>query len=63
LDDGMAGLAAIRSSGGVTIVQDPEEAKFSGMPRNAQRHADHVLPVRQITPLLEELTRLEPGVR
>jgi two-component system chemotaxis response regulator CheB len=37
LDDGSAGLAAIHSRGGVTIVQDPSGAAFSGMPGNALR--------------------------
>jgi two-component system chemotaxis response regulator CheB len=35
LDDGVAGLQSIRTAGGVTIVQDPEDALFSDMPRNA----------------------------
>jgi two-component system chemotaxis response regulator CheB len=35
LDDGTAGLAAIKAAGGLTIVQDPEEAAFPGMPMNA----------------------------
>jgi two-component system chemotaxis response regulator CheB len=35
LDDGVAGLRAIRNGGGCTIVQDPADALFSDMPRNA----------------------------
>jgi two-component system chemotaxis response regulator CheB len=35
LDDGSAGTAAIRASGGTTIVQDPSEADFPDMPRHA----------------------------
>ena len=35
LDDGVLGLAAIRSRGGVTVVQDPDDALFPDMPRNA----------------------------
>ncbi len=34
-DDGSAGLAVIKASGGATIVQDPEEAMYSGMPASA----------------------------
>ncbi|MBM3934593.1 MAG: hypothetical protein FJ319_09875 [SAR202 cluster bacterium] len=41
LDDGVAGLLAIRKCGGVTIAQDPEDALFSEMPRNA---VDRVRP-------------------
>jgi two-component system chemotaxis response regulator CheB len=35
LDDGVLGLAAIRSRGGTTLVQDPADALFPGMPLNA----------------------------
>ncbi len=41
LDDGTAGLGAIKRAGGLTIVQDPDEALFPGMPRSA---IDHVQP-------------------
>jgi two-component system CheB/CheR fusion protein len=33
--DGTEGLRAIRSEGGVALVQDPETARFSGMPESA----------------------------
>ena len=33
--DGTAGVEAIRAEGGVTFAQDPETAKFEGMPRSA----------------------------
>jgi two-component system chemotaxis response regulator CheB len=35
LDDGTAGLAAIKAHGGAALVQDPAEAMFSGMPASA----------------------------
>ena len=35
LDDGTAGLAAVARYGGTALVQDPDEAEFSSMPRNA----------------------------
>jgi two-component system chemotaxis response regulator CheB len=35
LDDGSAGLAAIKRKGGLAIVQDPEDAEFPDMPMNA----------------------------
>jgi two-component system chemotaxis response regulator CheB len=35
LDDGVAGLQAIRKAGGETLVQDPADALFADMPRNA----------------------------
>jgi two-component system chemotaxis response regulator CheB len=34
-DDGAAGLAVIARQGGATFVQDPAEALYAGMPRNA----------------------------
>jgi two-component system, chemotaxis family, protein-glutamate methylesterase/glutaminase len=58
LDDGAAGLAEIRRSGGVAVVQDPADALFDGMPRSAiaSAGADHVVPAGAIAPLLRELT-------
>lgn len=45
-DDGAAGLAVIKSRGGATIVQDPTEALYAGMPASALAHVavDAVLP-------------------
>jgi two-component system chemotaxis response regulator CheB len=37
LSDGTAGLRAVHGAGGLTIVQDPGEAEFPDMPRNAMR--------------------------
>jgi two-component system, chemotaxis family, protein-glutamate methylesterase/glutaminase len=34
-DDGSAGLAVIKASGGATIVQDPSDATYGGMPSSA----------------------------
>lgn len=36
--DGAAGLAAVKASGGGTIVQDPTEAIYAGMPTTALAH-------------------------
>ncbi|HKD19679.1 MAG TPA: chemotaxis protein CheB [Thermoanaerobaculia bacterium] len=57
LDDGTAGLIAIKIRGGVAVVQDPAEAFCADMPRNATRYieVDHVLPARAIGPLLNHL--------
>ena len=57
LDDGTAGLWAIKSCGGTTIVQDPDEAAHPDMPLNALMHnrIDHRLPIDQIAPLLVRL--------
>jgi chemotaxis response regulator CheB len=55
--DGVAGLWQIRHRGGVTIVQDPADAPFPGMPQSAidSVAVDYVLPVAQIGPALSDL--------
>lgn len=63
LDDGAAGLAAIKSRGGLAIVQDPDDASYGGMPASALRavQPDHVLPAGEIGGLLAELVRADLG--
>jgi len=60
-DDGTAGLRVIHDRGGVTVVQDPDEALFTGMPRSALSgdHPDYVLPVGEMGTLLSKLARNE----
>jgi two-component system, chemotaxis family, protein-glutamate methylesterase/glutaminase len=54
LDDGVAGLWAIKQLGGVAIVQQPEDALFPSLPRHAVRHvaADHIVPLTSIASVL-----------
>ncbi|WP_157718007.1 chemotaxis protein CheB [Gramella sp. MAR_2010_147] len=40
LNDGTVGLEAIKKCGGLTIIQDPETAEYSGMPLTAQKFVD-----------------------
>lgn len=62
LDDGTVGLQAIKKRGGVTVVQDPEEAEYSSMPHSALRYAkvDHCLSLAEIPELLVRLVK-EPA--
>ncbi len=48
--DGSAGLRSIKAQGGIVAVQDPAEASYDGMPRNAIETgmADFVLPLAAI---------------
>lgn len=67
LDDGTAGLWAVKTCGGTTVVQEPGEAAHPGMPTNALMHnrIDHRLPVGEIAALLVRLAAdpIESGVR
>jgi two-component system chemotaxis response regulator CheB len=61
-DDGTVGMHAINKRGGMTIVQDPEEALFPSMPMSVMRtmKVDYSVRVIEIAPLLEKLSR-EPA--
>ena len=60
LDDGTAGLWAIKDRGGLAVVQEPEEALFPAMPRSALEYVavDHRRPAAELGPLLAQLVRL-----
>jgi len=57
LDDGAAGLLAIKQRGGLAIVQDPQDAACSAMPLAALAAVtpDHVVPISEMGALLAEL--------
>jgi two-component system chemotaxis response regulator CheB len=57
LNDGTAGLRAIKRCGGVAAVQDPDDAEAPDMPRSALRHVavDHCVPLAGMGALLSRL--------
>ena len=63
LDDGTAGLQAIKECGGIAVVQDPVDAAFPEMPQNALNtvKVDHCLSLDKMGVLLKELAREASG--
>ncbi len=61
LDDGTLGTAAIRSRGGTTIAQSPDEALFPAMPLNAidAGVVDHQVGAVEVGGLLKQLADRE----
>lgn len=57
LDDGTSGMKAIKKCGGTCIVQDPDEAEYPDMPRNALNNVevDYCLPIGEMGDLLYKL--------
>lgn len=63
LNDGTAGLIAIKRCGGMAIVQDPKEAAYPEMPRSAISNVqvDYCIGVAEMGELLERLCRRPAG--
>jgi len=55
--DGAEGMAAIQARGGLTLVQQPEEADVATMPEAAiaRCRPDHILPLKGIQHMLLRL--------
>ena len=60
--DGIAGLLAVRAAGGLAVLQDPADALVPTLPRSAGQvaGADHVVPARELGPLLARLVQQSP---
>jgi two-component system, chemotaxis family, protein-glutamate methylesterase/glutaminase len=65
LNDGSAGLLAVRQEGGVAVVQDPKDAAHAEMPQSAldAAGADYCVPLEEMAPLLVELVHRPPPSR
>lgn len=57
LNDGTARMLAIKKRGGITIVQDPNEAEFSDMPSSVLKYVptDYCMPSSKIAEVLVQL--------
>ena len=60
LDDGTAGLHAIKAAGGLALVQDPDDAEECSMPSSAIRYVavDRVVRGEDLARTLQELVRV-----
>ncbi|MCX6047588.1 MAG: chemotaxis protein CheB [Chloroflexi bacterium] len=63
MDDGAAGLLAVKRCGGCAVVQTPADATFPEMPTNAlaQVQADYILPLAEMGAMLDRLAREPAG--
>jgi len=63
--DGSVGLGRVRERGGITLVQDPAEAEYAEMPRNALATGmiDLTLPVAQMVARIAELAGKAAQIR
>ena len=62
LDDGTAGLREIKRTGGLAIVQDPNDTEWPSMPLSALRHVhvDYTVPAAQIGTVLQQVVMTAP---
>ncbi|MCP1364876.1 PAS domain-containing protein, partial [Halomonas sp. BBD48] len=62
--DGTLGLKDIKAAGGLTIVQNPDEAEFDSMPRSAiaTRLVDRILPLENIYEEIRQYAQTRPQI-
>ena len=62
--DGTLGIKEIKGQGGLTVVQDPNEAEFDGMPQSAiaTGFIDLVLPLDQILARIQRFAQTQPRI-
>jgi two-component system, chemotaxis family, protein-glutamate methylesterase/glutaminase len=65
LDDGTAGLIAVKKCGGVAVVQDPKDATYPDMPQSALNNleVDHCVPISEMGGLIAKLVKQRPSKR
>lgn len=65
LDDGTAGLIAIKKCGGLAVVQDPKDADHPAMPQSALDNidVDHCIAMAGMGQLLDRLVHMPAGKR
>jgi two-component system chemotaxis response regulator CheB len=63
LGDGASGLKAIQQCGGISVVQDPDDAAFPEMPRTALNRSvpDHIVRLADLPLLLNSLVQRPAG--
>jgi len=59
LDDGTSGMWSVKRLGGVSVIQEPEEALYPSMPESVKENVavDYVVPVSEMGKLFVELTQ------
>jgi two-component system chemotaxis response regulator CheB len=65
LDDGTSGMWSIKRLGGVSVIQEPQEAPYPSMPESVRQHVavDYSVPIDQLAFLLGELVQEKVGER